>query len=272
MSQHPHAVYFDIDGTILGESGRITQHVLDAISALRKRDIAIGIATGRPWFAAQPIARQIKANAPCVSYSGALITSPHNEHPPLYQAPLQSEDAAAVLHLAKEENWYLELYTPNRYFVEQRTHLSTLHAHYLHSLPEECSLSEVLDEELLKAVLIFEGDIPTNALQQLQEVTKDTELAIAYGAAHPELQFVNVTDHRAKRLVALEKVCSELHCKPDQIMSFGDGEADLPFLTNVRWGVAMGNAPLAVRQQAPFTAGHVEENGVATFLTSFLSS
>ena len=46
-------------------------------------------------------------------------------------------------------------------------------------------------------------------------------------------------------------------------MAFGDEENDLPMLTAVGFGVAMGNAPEHVRAQCAYATESNEENGIA---------
>ena len=265
MSSSVKACYFDIDGTLLGKSGEITTEVLDTIALVKESGIRIGIATGRPWFAAKHIAESIQTDAPCMTFSGALLTD-RTAGKTLQSHTLIPEDIETLIKLSSENRWYLELYTETEYFVEARNHIAEIHATYMHSLPIERSLNELLTEPLLKAVIVFEGELPEGALELIKKETSQTEIAVAYGAAHPDIHFVNITNRSAERLNALRYICDSLSCTTDEIMAFGDGESDLPFLTSVRYGVAMGNAKSIVTNAAPYTTQSVENGGVAHFL------
>ena len=52
-------------------------------------------------------------------------------------------------------------------------------------------------------------------------------------------------------------------------MAFGDGENDSTMLSYVGLGVAMGTASDAVKQQADYVTGTVDEDGVVTALRHF---
>ncbi|MCB0328724.1 MAG: Cof-type HAD-IIB family hydrolase [Bdellovibrionales bacterium] len=265
------ACYFDIDGTLLGKDHVIHPRVLQSIERLHQVGVAVGIATGRPWFAAKPIADMIGANAPCMSYSGALLTDPTSDEI-LSAHYLKQEDVEAVITLAREKGWHLELYDNKHYYVEQVTELAHIHAEYLHELPREHALTAIASSaNILKVVMMFEGEPSEEDISLLATRTERTELAIAYGAAHPKIHFVNLTDTNARRTEALSAICTRLGCTQAEIMAFGDGEADIPFLAEVRWGVAMGNAKDIVKQAASYTAASVEDYGVARFLEEFLS-
>ncbi len=54
-------------------------------------------------------------------------------------------------------------------------------------------------------------------------------------------------------------------------MAIGDNMNDLEMLNYVGLGIAMGNAPTAVKEVADWVAPSVEEDGVAVALEKFLS-
>ena len=56
---------------------------------------------------------------------------------------------------------------------------------------------------------------------------------------------------------------------PNEAMAFGDGENDIPMLTHVGIGVAMGNASDAVKACANYVTTSVEEDGVVRALEHF---
>ncbi|MCI5064296.1 Cof-type HAD-IIB family hydrolase [bacterium] len=266
--------YFDIDGTLVGKNGAISQDVLAAIRDLHRRGILVGVASGRPWFSACEIATQIETTAPCMTFSGAFINE-RKSGTVHYESPLSAADAGQVVALAEEHGWYLELYDRSQYYVSQRTEISDIHTEYMETPPEEARLSEVLskgsEHPIVKSVFAFQGEIPAGALEEISARTENTAIAVAYGAAHPDLHFVNVVDQAADRSVALKRLCALLDCSPEQMMAFGDGESDIPFLSQVQWGVAMGNAKECVQEAASHVAPSVEESGIAGFLESFFS-
>jgi Cof subfamily protein (haloacid dehalogenase superfamily) len=268
----PRACYFDLDGTLVDSSGSIHPLVQDSIQWLHDAGILVGIATGRPWFAAKSIAKLLKVSAPCLSFSGALINDP-NIWTPLYSKGLEEQQVRNIIHYCREKQWYLELYDSETYYSENHTELSSMHAEYLQTSAEIVDFNTHVGgkREYLKAVVIFEAKPSESALRDLSERIPDMEMNIAQGASHPDIYFLNLTHSNAGRLSGLNQICSTLGCTPREIMAFGDSSSDVPFLSSVEWGVAMGNASDEVKSAARYTISSVEEQGIYRFLHEFLS-
>ena len=267
----PRACYFDLDGTLVDRTGSIHPLVQDSIRRVHHAGILVGIATGRPWFATKSIAELLQVSAPCLSFSGALINEP-GMWTPLYSKGLQEQQVRAIVHYCRDKNWHLELYDSERYYSENHTPLSSIHSEYLKLSPEIIDFGDAVnDREYLKAVVIFEAKPSECALYELSQQIPDIEISIAQGAAHPHIYFLNLTHSSAGRLSGLNQICTTLDCTPEEIMAFGDSSSDVPFLSTVGWGVAMGNASDEVKSAARYTASSVEEQGIYHFLHKLLS-
>ncbi len=59
---------------------------------------------------------------------------------------------------------------------------------------------------------------------------------------------------------------------PRDIIGIGDGDNDLPFLKNVGWAVAMGNAYPPVKAIAQQIIGHTDDDGLAIFLEQLVQA
>ncbi len=269
----PRACYFDIDGTIVDSSGAIHPKVLESIDWLHVRNIGVGVATGRPWFAAKPIAEKIRATVPCLSYSGALLTSPENWKE-IHSQALEINQIRAILTCCAEFDWYVELYDSDAYYVKALNHISTIHKEYLHKLPQILDFkdSNQIKGPFLKAVIVFERSPSPECISEILRRVPDIEIGIGHGAAHPHIHFLNLTHANTGRAHGLNYICDALSCTPKELMAFGDGASDIHFLSTVKWGIAMDNAADEVKSTASYTAPSVEDQGVYQFLSNFLST
>ena len=50
--------------------------------------------------------------------------------------------------------------------------------------------------------------------------------------------------------MAIEKAFAALGISPDEMMAFGDGENDIPMISYVKYGIAMGNAVKKLKDAA----------------------
>lgn len=260
---------FDIDGTIVDHSGTVAPAVLAEIRRVARQGVRIAIASGRPYFAAKEICNTIGVDAPSLFFSGSLVIDPHSESV-LLDVPLERQAVLDLINEAERARLVCELYTRDEYFVAQIAAVTKKHATYLKRLPQERSLREIATTaSILKLVMIGEG---AEEQQRLRTIASGTSIPVGLstGAAHPEILFGNFTSAKATREIGFQRILHALGLSADQVIAFGDAEADLPFLIRAGAGVAMANAPKSVIEQAPFLTASVESQGVALALRALV--
>lgn len=90
-------------------------------------------------------------------------------------------------------------------------------------------------------------------------------------AAHNALIFVNVTPAASSPDVTAAKVASELGIDLSSMISFGDGNTDIPILSKAGIAVAMANGSDDVKQHTHLFAPSVTQDGVAVVLDFVMS-
>lgn len=80
------------------------------------------------------------------------------------------------------------------------------------------------------------------------------------------IRWLSINPKETSKFIALEKLCLTLNIKVDEVIFFGDGANDLPIISKVGLGVAMGNALEEVKQQAKEITLSNDEEGIASFL------
>lgn len=63
----------DLDDTLLGFDGRISEENLAALAEARRRGLHLVIATGRRWLATREYAEQVRPTLPVICYCGAKV-------------------------------------------------------------------------------------------------------------------------------------------------------------------------------------------------------
>jgi len=118
-------------------------------------------------------------------------------------------------------------------------------------------------------LLTLSNNIPllSDLLDKLSHRYPDTDLYLTRSVEY----FVEATHPQANKGEAVRYLAEELlDLKPDQVMTVGDNFNDLEMLRYAGLGVAMGDAPAAVKQAADWVAPGVEQDGVAVALEQFL--
>lgn len=298
---HTHRIklaFFDIDGTLLGLDGHYSDAVKRQCQRIQAMGIKTAIASGRPPFACQWLIDELKLYDTGVFYTGAMLYNPRSEQVLKRRALAQNDVAGAngvtgVLFRAQALGLHCEVYSEYGYAVEAITPITAVHASHLRTQPQVVNLEEYSQSQPVVKLLIgycntgatntndvVGPDCNNNGLHsssdkpdiiaQLEQEFPHLVFARAYLAAHPEWHFASVIDAKACKYQAFDELLAHHGCTPEEVIAFGDAEADIPFIQQAGIGVAMGQANESVKQAANYVTAPVWDDGVAQALEHWL--
>ncbi|HEU5229797.1 MAG TPA: Cof-type HAD-IIB family hydrolase [Ktedonobacteraceae bacterium] len=267
LSEQIKLVAIDIDGTLLDPLKQITPRTLAAIRAAQQAGITVTLATARRYRNTLPIADELGIDIPLVLCDGAMIMEhPHGKV--LTTHLLQAEIAQQAVELMARHN------------VQPVVH------HINDTIEETWTGHPQFDNEWLEMYFAAFPDLRrmehatlcTGWPDPLRVVAFASEEAI-YGLI-PEISRLSCSWNAVKsgnygcaELAVLDQGCSKatgvtmlaklLDIPLAQIMAIGDNHNDLEMLQAVGWGVAMGQAPEAVKAVAHAVTASNREDGVA---------
>lgn len=255
--------FFDIDGTIVDASFCVSDATKSELALLHKSGTALALASGRPYFAARELIRELNITGPSVFYAGALVVEPQSGKR-LLQRCLEHKLAKAVVAMARREDLYCEAYTPDNFFIERDSPYAAIHAQYLNRHPVITQLDGVIkSEQIFKFVFMSQLGENDEKLQRHLNGLSGANISRAGGAAHPGIMFSNVTSPLSSKKEAFECAMAANNKDGGAVIAFGDSEADMPFLTMADVGIAMGQSSDTVKAAAKFVTRPVSESGVA---------
>jgi 5-amino-6-(5-phospho-D-ribitylamino)uracil phosphatase len=268
---HIKAVFFDIDGTLVNRHHEISSQSRYAIAQLKQYNIAVSLATGRPYFGATTIVNDLGVNSPSLFYAGAMIIEPHQETS-LFSQVIEPEVLEMLVEDVLKQGLYCELYTQTDYYINRANPLADIHAEYLHRLPKVASFEQLIaTQEILKVGFTVErGSTQETALYETLARFSTLQFATASGASHPHLLWGSATHKNATREKGFEILMSLMNISPQEVIAFGDGESDIPFLKLAGVGIAMGNSPKSVQDAARIVTKSVDEDGVFDAISRLL--
>lgn len=247
---------FDIDGTLLGPSGSLSPGVIGAVEGLAARGIVVAVATARPHELAlppiEPIAGSLSA---VVSAAGADIRRPDGE--PLSQTFLPPEAARAIAALCDEQDWRSSTGTADGAF--QRIP-DAVAAGSRATIVENLS-GTPLDRALVVAPWTGAAH---PAFPTLQALVQRWDLRAERALTSSGHELIAITHRDAGKGPALVRLCEAFGVATAESVAFGDTEVDRPMLEAAGLGVAMGDAPAAMRAAADMVTGTAGEDGVVT--------
>lgn len=246
---------FDIDGTLVGPSGKLSPATIEAVEGLAAMGVSVAAATARPYELALPtLAPLAGAVTAVIAAAGADIRRASGE--PIAQVALPPEAANALAKLCDAQDWRAvagtaegacrRLPTP-----EARGPAATV-----------ASLTEV---DLARTYVIAPFTSPEDpAFASLEALVRDAGLRGERALTSSGREIVAVTHADAGKGPALRRLCEALGVEPAETAACGDTEVDLPMIELAGFGVAMGDAPRHVQAAADMVTGTASEDGVAT--------
>ncbi len=105
----------DIDGTLIGKDGSISDKDREALAKARQSGIEVCLSTGRAAQGCLSIISQLALDGYHIFFDGALVSNP-NQSEEVYVQPLNKLIVKEAVEFARSNDIYLELYSSTRYF------------------------------------------------------------------------------------------------------------------------------------------------------------
>lgn len=246
---------FDIDGTLVGPSGKLSPATIEAVEGLAAKGVSVAAATARPYELALPTLAPLAAAVTAViAAAGADIR--HATGEPIAQVTLPPEAADALAKLCDAHNWRAVAGTAEGACRRMPT-------------PEArgpaATVASLTEVDLTRTYVIAPFTSPADpAFAALEALVRDSGLRGERALTSSGREIVAVTHADAGKGPALRRLCEALGVEPAETAAFGDTEVDLPMIELAGLGVAMGDAPPEVQAAADLVTGTAEEDGVAT--------
>jgi len=258
----------DIDDTLTGSDGRMSQANLEAVAWAAARGVAATLVTGRRYLnSAQRFAAALDLSGPIgCHYGRALVVHPDGEF--LAQHHLPPDISARAVEIARRRNLGISLCADETLYFRERTSPASVVPDEWRALPRTKVVPDLDD------VLVTHGE---RVMSLTLSGCTAADLRALF-AADVELGRVSIYDQRAtgrgESLVvmlaggedkgtALRQICSRLGIAPAEVVAMGDSEADVSLLLAAGYGIAMPWAADSVRSAADQIAQGSPDNAVA---------
>ena len=254
----------DLDGTIVDEANHIRDSVGQALALVARRGVAVAIATGRRYQSSLHIYDLIGSTLPLICFEGGLVrernTGFTHRHwalgPQVISQILDhterlSLDGRVSVHFYIEDDLYVsKLNDAASIFFEGSTVvpivLGDLRPLLNRAITKVMVLSDDAEIGNRLSIELKNSEIRTR-IRQYKSIT-------LLEAFHPAANKRQAVRYLAEEIMGLG---------PENVMAIGDDFSDLEMLEYAGIGVAMGNAPAAVKACADWVTTKIEEDGVA---------
>jgi 5-amino-6-(5-phospho-D-ribitylamino)uracil phosphatase len=268
VPEHIRMLVIDIDGTLLNPDGKISAPTLAAVQAAQQAGIIVTLATARRYCNTMQIADELDLHIPLILYDGAMIV----EHPRgtiLHRQTLAADIGQQAVNLLVRHGVQPVVH-PDAGLNEQiwtgPADFDNLWLDaYFTTFPD--MMRRVPYEQLCAG--------HADALRVVAFDSEETILRVSPEIAALDCSWTSIKrgNYGSAELVVMDAGCSkasgmatlaeQFGLSLNQVMAIGDNNNDISMLQCAGWGVAMGQAPQAVKAAANVVTASNAGDGVA---------
>ena len=251
-------ICIDVDGTLVGASGTVTDATWAAAARARARGVRLAICSGRPGFGvARGYAGRLDADGWHIFQNGSSVV--HLANGETRSGMMPTDAVARLIARARATGRPLELYGDSDYVVESGAPRARRHAELL-GIPFQPRPYESFDHAIVRAQWVVSHE-EAQAIER--EPHEGLTVAVSLSPIMPDSSFVNVTPVGIDKGDALRRVATAYGFALEEVMMVGDSDNDVSALRVAGLPVAMGNAEPSVLAAARHVVADVERDGLA---------
>jgi len=266
-------VFADIDGTLMGESGRLSARTVGALRGLAAVNCELVLCTGRSRRAGQRFADELQCGGFGIVLNGA-VTVDWESGRILRRALLPRDIVGPAAEIATQHGmscvWLGDGEQSDRHYVQPGPPLPALYE------ARNRSYIEVVDS--LSAI----AEAPASLVAYSSEA-EASELATAWqsalgGGVHVvagptaayQAWYAQITSMDANKALAAEFIRNELHIPRESTMAIGDHRNDVELLTWSGFGVCVSDGHASALAAADYITLPASEDGAAIAIERFV--
>lgn len=267
----------DIDGTLLDSESQLSERTRRTIARVTAEKIPIILVTGRRFFSARRIARELNLTTPLIAHNGAL-TKNVEDLVTIDFRPLPRSFAVEFVRLARECGrdpvCNDDPHGAGRGVIEGISegnhHLDRYVRRSEYPVETVADLCVFLDHDPIQMSSLGPYE-PMNQFAQTLKASVGSKASV-FRTAYPsrDMMFVDMVDASASKAAALAVVARHFGVSARSVMAVGDNHNDLEMLAYSGIGVLMGNAEASIRRAGFHVTGTNDEDGLAQAIERFL--
>jgi len=257
-------VVLDIDGTIIDKQSGVPVHreVRAALSEARAAGAKVCLCSARPCYYMQDATEGLDEVDALIGCSGGMIEVQGKR---MYAGTVPLPQLLACYETALDKDMYMSFAGDDKIFVCKKGPVSApLEYGEVFVIMEDKALLELLHREKIYCAFIFTAPgVPK------EEVFGDPrfENATIHRSGHDSF---NLTHEGTSKGTGVLRVAELWDIPPEEILTIGNDENDLPMFEVAGVSVAVGNASREVIEAADWVAPDVREGGAAAAVRRFV--
>jgi Cof subfamily protein (haloacid dehalogenase superfamily) len=261
-------VLSDVDGTLVTDDKVLTEPTRLAVQALRSAGIRFAITSSRPPAGLRSVIRSLGIDTPVAAFNAGMIVQPDAGGAVLAQQLLPQDAGDATLAFFAQQRVDPWVFTADRWLLSRPAGPYVDHERRTVSF-EPTLVSDF--QPYLRGVGKIVGVSDDFELLARCEAELRQSLGTSASVVRSQKYYLDVTHPRANKGTAVRALAEHFGIPQDEIVTIGDGLNDVAMFEQGGLSIAMGNAPLAVKEAADLVAPSTnEDDGFAEAVRRFL--
>lgn len=261
-------VFVDIDGTLTGRKGKITERTKMAIKNCTQKGIKVILSSGRSRFNTFNLSKEIGTSNIIISSNGADVYDNENNIE-IYTKNIEKDDLMNLLDYATKNdnkivlNYGFDLVMNKYYYEDEKDKVRSIEELKYIIETKKIVQCVILDNDLEKLKAFkeyFSKNMKNLKIENESKRLKDPSIKPSKN------YYCDINCNNISKGKAVEEVCKYLNISTNEAMAIGDGENDISMFEVVKYSVAMGNALDNVKKEAKIVADSDDEDGAAKVL------
>ncbi|HVZ55237.1 MAG TPA: Cof-type HAD-IIB family hydrolase [Chitinophagaceae bacterium] len=263
------AVFIDMDGTLLRSDHTISPTTQEVLRDLQQRGIWVVPVSARPLHGILPITGPVISESnPVVSLNGSYI---YHQGQIIHQVIINLDHARSVHEEIRDQEASVMYYSQMDWFATQDSPLIRKEQRITPVPIRIEPFDQILDQWRSqdngpnKIMVGGDPDLVSSIEARLISLHRGT-----LNIYKSQPRFLEIMNRQASKKSALEFLLNRFGLDRKEAIAFGDNYNDQEMIAYAGLGVAMGNAPEAIKQSAAYITDTNNEDGVAKALRHFL--
>ncbi len=259
----------DIDGTLTNSKKEITPKTKNALMMAQKLGVKLVIASGRPTYGIQPIAKELeldKYGGYILAFNGAKIIDCKNNEV-IYEKSISADLLNDIYDLSQEhkvniltyENNNIVTEEPNDIYIKIESRINRM------GVKQVDSFKDYVDFPVTKCLMVADGEY----LSQVEPKVKE-KLSEHLNVFRSEPFFLEIVPKNIDKAYSLGQLLEKLNYTKDEMIACGDGFNDKSMINFAGLGVAMENAQAEVKSIADHITLSNDNDGIAKVVENYI--
>jgi len=264
------AVFIDVDGTLIRKDHSLSVATINTIQKLKEKNILVALVSARPLSGIEPIAEKLRLlDNPIASLNGSYIAE---EQTIIFNATIDAGVTKQIHESLKQFNSTIIYYQQKNWFSDNKTYY-TDYEQRITSVPIQIQPFNITLDAWKTSmtgpnkILIVSKEEVTNEIQN--RLRKEFAGSINVSTSKPiYLEAMNINASKAN---AIRFLANRYNIDRKEIIAIGDNFNDVEMIEFAGLGIAMGNAPAAVKAAADHVTETNNEDGVSSAIDKFIA-